>query len=71
MQLVLDTDHGDVQAWGNLLNLAVLLFFMAVLGQYGPTYNPTRLSIVWRLQYGLGRIGSAASTQYVRPLGRE
>ena len=71
MQLVLDTDHGDVQAWGNLLNLAVLLFFMAVLGQYGPTYNPTRLSIVWRLQYGLGRIGSAASTQYVRTLGRE
>ena len=46
--------HADVQAWGNLLNLAVLLFFMAVLGQYGPTYNPTRLSIVWRLQYGLG-----------------
>eukprot|EP00891_Asterochloris_glomerata_P008306 jgi/Astpho2/8306/e_gw1.00122.31.1_t len=46
----------SMQAWGNLLNLAVLLFFMAVLGQYGPTYNPTRLSIVWRLQYGLGLI---------------
>ena len=56
LRLVLDTDHAGVQAWGNLLNLAVLLFFMAVLGQYGPTYNPTRLSIVWRLQYGLGLI---------------
>lgn len=54
LQLVLDMGQADVQAWGNLLNLAVLLFFMAVLGQYGPTYNPTRLSIVWRLQYGLG-----------------
>ena len=43
-----------LQGWGNILNLAVLLFFLAVLGQRGPVYSPTALSVTWRMQYALG-----------------
>lgn len=43
-----------LQGWGNILNLAVLLFFLAVLGQRGPSYSPTALSVTWRMQYALG-----------------
>ena len=42
------------QAWGNILNLVVLLFFLGVFGQRSAPYNPTLLSLTWRLQYGLG-----------------
>ena len=44
----------DAQAWGNILNLVVLLFFLGVFGQRSAPYNPTLLSLTWRLQYGLG-----------------
>ncbi|KAK9839247.1 hypothetical protein WJX81_004005 [Elliptochloris bilobata] len=44
----------SMQAWGNILNLAVLLFFLAVFRQTSAPYNPTLLSLTWRLQYGLG-----------------
>jgi hypothetical protein len=42
------------QGWGNILNLAVLLFFLAVQGQTGPDYSFTALSVTWRMQYALG-----------------
>ena len=32
----------------------VLLFFLGVFGQRSAPYNPTLLSLTWRLQYGLG-----------------
>ena len=32
----------------------VLLFFLSVFGQTSAPYNPTLLSLTWRLQYGLG-----------------
>ena len=44
----------DAQAWGNILSLAALLFFLGVFGQRSAPYNPTLLSLTWRLQYGLG-----------------
>lgn len=43
-----------MQGWGNILNLAVLLFFLAVQGQTGPDYSFTALSVTWRMQYALG-----------------
>jgi hypothetical protein len=43
-----------VQGWGNILNLAVLLFFLGVQGQTGPDYSFTALSVTWRMQYALG-----------------
>lgn len=43
-----------MQAWGNILNLVVLLFFLGAFGQRSAPYNPTLLSLTWRLQYGLG-----------------
>ena len=43
-----------VQGWGNILNLAVLLFFLAVQGQTGPQYSFQALSVTWRMQYALG-----------------
>ena len=43
-----------LQGWGNILNLAVLLFFLGVQGQRGPSYSPTALSVTWRMQYALG-----------------
>ncbi len=43
-----------VQGWGNILNLAVLLFFLGVQGQTGPQYSFQALSITWRMQYALG-----------------
>ncbi|KAK9856439.1 hypothetical protein WJX84_007586 [Apatococcus fuscideae] len=45
-----------MQAWGVILNLSVLLFFLAVLGATRPPYSPATLSITWRLMYGLGLI---------------
>ena len=42
------------QGWGNILNLAVLLFFLAVQGQTGPDYSFRALSVTWRMQYALG-----------------
>ena len=42
------------QAWGNILNLVILLFFLGVFGQRAAPYNPALLSLTWRLQYGLG-----------------
>ena len=44
----------EAQAWGNILSLAALLFFLGVFGQRSAPYNPTLLSLTWRLQYGLG-----------------
>ncbi len=44
----------DMQGWGNILNLAVLLFFLGVQGQTGPQYSFRALSITWRMQYALG-----------------
>ena len=32
----------------------MLLFFLGVFGQRSAPYNPTLLSLTWRLQYGLG-----------------
>ncbi|BDA46848.1 Glycerophosphoinositol permease 1 [Coccomyxa sp. Obi] len=43
-----------MQGWGNILNLAVLLFFLGVQGQTGPQYSFQALSITWRMQYALG-----------------
>ena len=43
-----------MQGWGNILNLAVLLFFLAAQGQTGPDYSFTALSVTWRMQYALG-----------------
>ena len=43
-----------VQGWGNILNLSVLLFFLAVQGQTGPDYSFRALSVTWRMQYALG-----------------
>lgn len=43
-----------LQGWGNILNLAVLLFFLGVQGQTGPQYSFRALSITWRMQYALG-----------------
>ena len=43
-----------MQGWGNILNLAVLLFFLAVQGQTGPDYSFRALSVTWRMQYALG-----------------
>jgi hypothetical protein len=43
-----------LQGWGNILNLSVLLFFLAVQGQTGPDYSFTALSVTWRMQYALG-----------------
>ena len=43
-----------MQGWGNILNLAVLLFFLAVQGQTGPEYSSRALSVTWRMQYALG-----------------
>ncbi|KAK9919115.1 hypothetical protein WJX75_009501 [Coccomyxa subellipsoidea] len=43
-----------MQGWGNILNLAVLLFFLGVQGQTGPQYSFRALSITWRMQYALG-----------------
>lgn len=43
-----------VQGWGNILNLAVLLFFLSVQGQTGPQYSFRALSVTWRMQYALG-----------------
>ncbi|KAK9807684.1 hypothetical protein WJX72_006095 [[Myrmecia] bisecta] len=45
-----------MQAWGNLLNVAVLLIFLAALGQSHPPYDNTALEITWRMSYGLGLI---------------
>lgn len=45
-----------LQAWGVIFNLSVLLFFLAVLGATSPPYDPVKLSITWRLMYGLGLI---------------
>ena len=42
------------QGWGNILNLSVLLFFLAVQGQTGPDYSFQALSVTWRMQYALG-----------------
>ena len=42
------------QAWGNISNLCILLFFLAVLGQTQAPYDSARLSITWRIQYGAG-----------------
>jgi hypothetical protein len=44
----------SMQGWGNILNLAVLLFFLGVQGQTGPQYSFRALSITWRMQYALG-----------------
>lgn len=44
----------EAQAWGNILSLAALLFFLGVFGQRSAPYNTTLLSLTWRLQYGLG-----------------
>ena len=43
-----------MQGWGNILNLSVLLFFLAVQGQTGPDYSFRALSVTWRMQYALG-----------------
>ena len=43
-----------LQGWGNILNLAALLFFLGVQGQQGPSYDARALSITWRMQYALG-----------------
>ena len=32
----------------------MLLFFLGVFGQRSAPYDPTLLSLTWRLQYGLG-----------------
>jgi len=52
------------QAWGNILNLSVLLFFLAVLGQTAAPYDPRMLSLTWRLQYGLGLLPIAFMLYY-------
>lgn len=44
------------QAWGNIANLCILLFFLAVLGQTGQPYSPSKLSLTWRIQYGFGTL---------------
>ena len=44
------------QAWGNISNLCILLFFLAVLGQTGPPYSASQLSLTWRIQYGFGTL---------------
>lgn len=57
MQSVLQRSHRSLccgQGWGNILNLAVLLFFLGVQGQTGPLYSFTALSVTWRMQYALG-----------------
>jgi hypothetical protein len=45
-----------LQAWGNITNLCILLFFLAVLGQTAPPYDPAKLALTWRIQYGFGSL---------------
>lgn len=45
-----------MQAWGNISNLCILLFFLAVLGQTAAPYDPAKLSLTWRIQYGVGTL---------------
>lgn len=45
-----------LQAWGNIANLCILLFFLAVLGQTSAPYDSAKLSITWRIQYGFGTL---------------
>ena len=43
-----------MQAWGNILNLVVLIACIAGLNQGQPPFSADRLGLTWRLQYGLG-----------------
>ncbi|GAQ81972.1 phosphate transporter [Klebsormidium nitens] len=44
------------QGLGNVVNVCVLLFLLACFGQWGPTYDPTKLDWVWRLSFAFGLI---------------
>ncbi|KAK9867868.1 hypothetical protein WJX84_003938 [Apatococcus fuscideae] len=46
----------SMQGWGVIFNLAVLMFFLSVLGTSHAPYDQSALSITWRLMYGLGLI---------------
>ena len=45
-----------MQAWGNILNLVILIACIAGLDQAHAPFSPARLGLTWRLQYGLGII---------------
>ncbi|KAK9796270.1 hypothetical protein WJX73_010488 [Symbiochloris irregularis] len=55
----------SMQAWGNILNLVVLIACIAGLNQGGPDFNPARLGLTWRISYGVG-IGPICLMLYYR-----
>lgn len=43
-----------MQAWGNILNLVILIACIAGLNQSQAPFSADKLGLTWRLQYGLG-----------------